>query len=325
MSNIGDVKKISIEEKDLKLSRLDKILALRLPELSRTQIQDFFDKGLIEVDGSVDFALNKKPKLNANITITFPPPQNYELHAENIPLDILYEDEDVVFVNKPAGMCVHPAAGNWNHTLVHALLFHCPNLKGIGNIKRPGIVHRLDIGTSGVMVVAKSHEAHRILIEKFQQHDLERKYLLLVLKKNTSTQGKIETLIDRSKKDRKKMTSIVQEGKKAITHYKILQQGKKVNLVECRLETGRTHQIRVHMAEQLSTPILNDYTYANPKQHLQNLDVKAQSILKDYPYPLLHARSLGIKHPLTNTWLEFDIAPPSPFKELLELLKTDEL
>ena len=325
MNNLGDIKKISIEEKDLKLSRLDKILALRLPELSRTQIQDFFDKGLIEVDGSIDFALNKKPKLDSTVTITFPPPQNYELKAENIPLEILYEDTDLVFVNKPAGMCVHPAAGNWNHTLVHALLYHCPNLKGIGNTKRPGIVHRLDMGTSGVMVVAKSHEAHRVLIEKFQHHDLERKYLLLVLKKNTSSQGKIETFIDRSKKDRKKMTSNTQEGKKAITHYRILQMGKKVNLMECRLETGRTHQIRVHMSEQLSTPILNDYTYANPKQHLQNLDVAAQNLLRDYPYPLLHARYLGIKHPLTNTWLEFDVPPPSPFKELLELLKTDEL
>jgi len=325
MNDVINNKKISIEESDLQFNRLDKILARRFPELSRTQIQYYYDKGLIEIDGSTDFALNKRPALHACITITLPPPEDYELQAENIPLEILYEDEDIVFINKAPGMCVHPAAGNWQHTLVNALLFHCPHLKGIGNIKRPGIVHRLDIGTSGVMIVAKSQEAHKVLIEKFQHHDLERKYIALVLKKNTPTSGRIESFIDRSKKDRKKMTSLVHEGKKAITHYAVKLQGQKINLIECTLQTGRTHQIRVHMAEQLSTPILNDFTYANPKQHLQQLSSNAKNLLKDYPYPLLHARYLGLKHPLNEQWLEFESTPPSPFKELLELLKKHEL
>ncbi len=320
-----NIRQILIEEEDLQFARLDKILARKIPDLSRTQIQDLYDKGLIEVNGSSDFSLSKKPTLHSEIKIYLPPPENYDLEAENIPLDILYQDDDLLFINKAAGMCVHPAAGNWHHTLVHALLFHCPHLKGIGNIKRPGIVHRLDIGTSGVMVVAKSQEAHKKLIEKFQHHDLERKYLALILKKNIPLQGRLETFIDRSSKDRKKMTSQTKEGKKAITHYKLLKQGKKVNLIECRLETGRTHQIRVHMAEQLSSPIINDFTYANPKQHVQNLSPQAQLYLKDYPYPLLHAKYLALKHPITDQWLEFETPPPSPFKELLELLERDEL
>lgn len=325
MANKDDLKQITIVKEDLALRRLDKILSHRFPELSRTQIQNYFDLGLIQLSGITDFNLSKVPPIGSEIIITLPPPTDYDLEPENIPLEILFEDEDLVFINKPAGLCVHPAAGNWHHTLVHALLFHCPDLKGIGNVKRPGIVHRLDKGTSGVMVVAKSQEAHRILIEKFKQHDLIRKYEAIIIKKNSPNQGMIESFIDRSKRDRKKMTALTEHGKKATTFYRMLHVGKKFNHVECKLETGRTHQIRVHMAEKLSTPIVNDYLYANPKQHLQNLSEKAAQLLSDYPYPLLHAKTLGLSHPLSNQWLEFDVAPPSPLKELLELLYKDEL
>jgi 23S rRNA pseudouridine1911/1915/1917 synthase len=325
MANLDDFKLLTIVEGDLAFRRLDILLSKHFPELSRTQIQNFFDLGLIQLNGSTDFNLSKVPPVGSKIIITMPPPINYELEPENIPLEILFEDEDLVFINKPAGLCVHPAAGNWHHTLVHALLFHCPDLKGIGNVKRPGIVHRLDIGTSGVMVVAKSHDAHRILIEKFKKHDLIRKYEAMVLKKNAPTKGVIESMIDRSKKDRKKMTALAEQGKKAITHYQLLHIGKKFNHIECKLETGRTHQIRVHMSEKLGTPIVNDYLYANPKQHLLHFPERALKILNDYPYPLLHAKTLGLAHPLTNQWLEFNVSAPSPFKDLLELLYQDEL
>lgn len=325
MSINEDLKQLIITQEDIVLKRLDKILSFRFPELSRTQIQSYYELGLIQVNGSIVFHLNKTPPIGSTIIITMPPPLDYELQPENIPLEILYEDEDLVFINKAAGMCVHPAAGNWHHTLVHALLYHCPDLKGIGNIKRPGIVHRLDKGTSGVMVVAKSQLAHQKLIEIFQHHDLSRRYDALVLKKNSPTQGRIESFIDRSKKDRKKMTALTEQGKKAITFYHLLTVGKKISHMECKLETGRTHQIRVHMAEKLSTPILNDYLYANPKQHLQQLPIQVQEILKNYLYPLLHAKSLGLTHPISQKKLEFEVPPPSPFKELLELLHRDEL
>lgn len=325
MNELDEIKQITITLEDLKLKRLDKILAKHFPEISRTQIQNYYELGFIQVNGSTDFNLSKVPAIDSIIIVTLPPPVDYELTPENIPLPILFEDADLILVNKPAGMCVHPAAGNWKHTMVHALLFHCPDLKGIGHIKRPGIVHRLDKGTSGVMVVAKSQTAHHQMVEKFKQHDLQRKYEALVLKKNAPSQGVIESFIDRSKKDRKKMTALTHQGKHAVTHYKLLHAGKKINHLECTLETGRTHQIRVHLSEKLSTPILNDYLYANPKQHLNQLSALGQSFLKDYPHPLLHAKYLGFAHPLSNQWIEYEVEPPSPFKDLLELLCKDEL
>lgn len=325
MNATDDVQQYIITEDDLFLKRLDKILAQRFPQLSRTQIQQLFSLGHIELDNAPLASLSKIPPLGSKILLTIPLPQDYNLEPENIPLNILFEDDDIVFINKPAGMCVHPAAGNWHHTLVHALLYHCPNLKGIGHEKRPGIVHRLDKGTSGIMVVAKSQRAHQGLVELFKTHDILRQYELLILNKKIPSGGVITSLIDRSPTNRKKMTSNTSQGKQAITKYKVLLTGKLLTLVECTLETGRTHQIRVHMAEKMKCPLLNDFLYGNPKQQIMTLPEEATSHLLNYPHPMLHAKKLGLKHPLTGQWLEFTQEPPSPFKDLVELLRTSAL
>lgn len=315
----------TISAEDLLLKRLDKILAQKFPTLSRTYLQALFEDGNISTESAVELSINKVPPVGTKIIIDFPVPLNYELTPENIPLDILFEDEDIIIINKPAGMCVHPAAGNWEHTLVHALLFHCPNLKGIGNVKRPGIVHRLDIGTTGVMIVAKSQLAHNELSKIFKEHELTREYELLILKKNLPKQGIITGHISRSTNDRKKMTSMNKDGKHAVTKYNVLKESNFLSHVQCKLETGRTHQIRVHFAEKLKAPLLNDYVYGNPKQQISKLPEEVQNILQDYKYPLLHAKRLSLLHPLSKKQLDFSCSFPSPFKDLVELMNSNKL
>lgn len=312
-----------ITEADKSSERLDKLLSEKIADLSRTQVRSLFELGLITASCGHALSLSKLPPVGTTIMVDIPPPEDYELKPEPIPLHILFEDDELLFVNKVAGMVVHPAAGNWNGTLVHALLYHCSDLAGIGNVRRPGIVHRLDKGTSGVMVVAKTQKSHQRLVELFKNHDLKRMYEALILWRKIPTQGTLKSFIDRSNRDRKKMTALTNKGKEAITFYKILRTHDRIAHVECTLETGRTHQIRVHLAELLKTPVLNDHLYANPAQHLKNLP-EIRRILADYPYPLLHAKTLGLNHPINGSWLEFTVPAPSPFIDLVELLNQDK-
>ncbi len=308
-----------ITEEDIEFKRLDLFLKKHLPDLSRSYIKDLFEKNHISCD-SVKINLKKLPPLGSKIIVKIPEPEKSELIAQDIDLEILYEDEFLLFIDKPSGMVVHPAPGNWNNTLVNALLFHCKDLKGIGNVERPGIVHRLDKGTSGVMVVAKEQKTHAALVNLFKEHDLSREYVALTYGKLHPKKETIETFIKRDPRNRQKMSSLVKNGKSAITHYQVLKEFEKSSLVSLKLETGRTHQIRVHLSQQKRTPILNDHTYGNPKNHIKSLS-GIGDILGDYAHPLLHAKSLSLVHPMTGKELVFQSDPPPMFQKVTNFLE----
>jgi 23S rRNA pseudouridine1911/1915/1917 synthase len=257
------------------------------------------------------------PPIGTIVEILVPPPMPSVAEPENIPLEILYEDEHLVFVNKPAGLVVHPAPGNYTGTLVNAILYHCKDIQGVGDQKRPGIVHRLDKGTSGVMVVAKTQACHEGLVLLFSTHDIERQYEALVMKNRCQTYGTLESMIGRDPHNRLKMKSSSSRGKKAITHYKVLEIFDRHIHMEFTLETGRTHQIRVHTSEMLKMPILCDSTYGSPNEHLMKLGAEYKSIIGDYPHPFLHAKVLGFVHPITKQRLRFEVPPPKLFLEVL--------
>ena len=309
---------IEIREEDARqFRRLDQFLSEQT-QLSRTTIKRLFETE--EIVGTVPLKLNRMPPIAAKILINIPPPAPGDLLPEKIPLDILHEDDDIILINKSAGMVVHPAPGNRTGTLLNALLHHCPDLAKMGGGQRPGIVHRLDKGTSGVMVAAKTEQGHEKLIDLFTLHAIERVYVgMAQLGRPLPPIGKVDGLIARHPKNRLKMSSRVSQGKRAITHYRVIKQCSTFQLLELKLETGRTHQIRVHLSEQLKTPILCDHLYGNPKQQLKNLEPSVQKLLAKYEYPLLHARKLGFVHPVTKEYLEFQAPIPSPFKDLLKM------
>jgi 23S rRNA pseudouridine1911/1915/1917 synthase len=302
----------------LDFKRLDIFLAKTFPDLSRTFIKRLFENGLISSQEKIE--LKKMPKAGTVITVSIPPPTNIEAQPENIPLEVLFEDEHLIVINKPAGLVVHPAPGNYTGTLVNALLHHCENLSGIGGKIRPGIVHRLDKGTSGVMVAAKSNKAMENLIITFQKHDIKRQYEALTLGVPTCEQGRLESTIGRHPQQRLKMAANVKNGKEALTFYKKLHEFQNIAHLELTLETGRTHQIRVHLSSLLKTPILGDSAYADLNKQKQILKSTFETYLKDYPYPLLHAKKLEFKHPISGEVLSFITEPPSPFKDLLLFL-----
>ncbi len=263
----------------------------------------------------------KMPPVGSCLTILVPPPIPTDLQPEDISLDILYEDEHLLIVNKAAGMVVHPAAGNYQHTLANAALFHCPSLAGIGGEQRPGIVHRLDKGTSGIMVVAKSNAAHEGLSLLFAKHDIERTYQAIMAGKCNLDAGTLSSQIGRHPTHRQKM-AVVQHGKTAITHFKVQERLGNLTHLYLTLETGRTHQIRVHLSKFLS-PILNDPLYGNPSQQLKGLSPQINELLVNYDYPLLHARVLGFKHPITQQNLRIEIDPPEIFQKVLAQARID--
>lgn len=314
---------VSVEDQ-LQFKRLDQFLAARLPHLSRSFIKKLFEEDMILFDEESPtqgkLTLSKLPKTGSLIAVDIPPPIPTEAQAENLPLDIIYEDEHLLFVNKAAGMVTHPAPGNYTGTLVNAVLYHCKDLKGIGGELRPGIVHRLDKGTSGIMVVAKSAKCHEGLIELFSRHDIDRIYeAILIGGKNLPSAGRLESTIGRSPTHRQKMAANVKNGRKAVTHYHLLKNYEKFTHMQFKLETGRTHQIRVHASQLLHHALLMDPLYGNPAEHLKHLGEKYLPILKDYPHPLLHARVLGLVHPITGEKLRFEVEPPQIFKQVLEL------
>lgn len=302
-------------------TRLDKYLTQKLPDMSRAQIQRLIEDGNVICEDVIMADNAYKVHLGDSFIVTVPPPQEAEPTPEDIPLDIVYEDADLIVVNKPAGMTVHPAAGAYHGTLVNALLFHCrDNLSGIGGVKRPGIVHRIDRETSGLLVVAKNDAAHRCLSEQFAEHSIERTYYAVVYGVPSPLDGRIEGNIGRSKFDRKKMAVIESGGKFAATNYKTLQAfGRAAALLQCNLETGRTHQIRVHLSTR-GHALVGDKVYVKNKKSEVALPSDLKNYVNNFPRQALHAKSLGFIHPHTRKLMQFDSELPADMAELVQKL-----
>lgn len=298
--------------------RLDKFLSAKMPDFSRSRLQKLIADGYVECDEVVIADNSHKIKIGDSFQVTVPPVQEAEPQPQDIALDIVYEDDDIIVVNKVAGMTVHPAAGAYDGTLVNALLFHCRgNLSGIGGIKRPGIVHRIDKETSGLLVVAKNDNAHRFLSEQFSEHSIERTYIAVVYGVPNPLSGKIENYIGRSKFDRKKMAITENGGKHAITNYKTLQAfGKVAAAVQCNLETGRTHQIRVHLSS-VGNALIGDKVYVKNKKSEIALPPELKNYVNNFPRQALHAKSLGFIHPRTKEFIRFDSVLPDDMAELI--------
>lgn len=288
--------------------RIDKLLSDKLKKHSRSQIQQWLNSGCINVNGQIIRA-NYKVKSGDHIIVTIPKATPLTLVAENIPIDIVYEDFDVVVVNKPQGMVVHPAAGHEQGTLVNALLYHISDLSSINDVVRPGIVHRIDKDTSGLLMIAKNDNAHLSLAEQLKNKTSIRKYIALVHGEIPHDKGEINAPIGRSKKDRK-MQDVVENGKEAVTHFEVLERFTDYTLIALQLETGRTHQIRVHM-KYIGYPVAGDPLYG-PKKTLLG---KGQ---------FLHAASLGFKHPTTDELMLFDAPLPKIFEKTLLNLKNND-
>jgi len=302
--------------------RLDKFLAQQLPDVSRSQVQRLIEQGMVCCDDEIISDNSFKVRVGDSYVVEIPPVEDAEPAAENIPLEVVYEDEDLIVVNKPAGMTVHPAPGAPHGTLVNALLYHCrDNLSGIGGVKRPGIVHRIDKDTSGLLVVAKNDLCHRGLAEQFAEHSIERTYHAVVYGLPVPLNGRIEGNIGRSRYDRKKMAVVETGGKFAATNYKTLKTcGRAAALIECHLETGRTHQIRVHMAH-IGCHLVGDQVYEkNRKSCLAELESSLREFVIHFPRQALHAKSLGFIHPRQKKFMQFDSSYPHDFNELCEKL-----
>ncbi len=290
--------------------RLDTWLHSQLPDYSRSRLQGLIKKGHVRVDGA-GVRPHSPTRAGAVVTVTCPPVESVELSAEAIPLEIVYEDSDLVVVNKPAGLVVHPAVGNWSGTLVNALLHHCKDLAGIGGELRPGIVHRLDKNTSGIIVVAKNDDALQGLIGQFKAGTVEKEYAALVRGVPRQPRHRIETLIGRSRNDRKKMSAQPPRGRQAITHYEVVEAfGDLAAHVAVRIETGRTHQIRVHMAH-IGNAVLGDQVYGRNRP-LGELGTPERQ--------LLHARRLTLVHPASGEPLVFEAPLPQDMVQWIEQL-----
>ncbi len=314
-SNIIITPEARAEHKGL---RLDKFLAQILPDVSRSQVQRLIEQGMVSCDDDILVDNSFKVRAGDSYTVEIPPAEEAEPQPENIPLKVVYEDDDLIVVNKPAGMTVHPAPGAYHGTLVNALLYHCrDNLSGIGGVKRPGIVHRIDKDTSGLLVVAKNDLTHRGLAEQFAEHSIERTYHAVVYGVPSPLTGRIEGNIGRSRFDRKKMAVVEVGGKTAATNYKTLKAcGMAAALVQCHLETGRTHQIRVHMSH-IGCHLIGDQLYEkNRKSCLSGIDSGLKDYIVHFPRQALHAKSLGFIHPRQKTFLQFESEYPSDFKDL---------
>lgn len=300
--------------------RLDHYLALCMPEMSRSQIKRLIESEQILSDGS-PVKTGSKLKGGEEIAVTIPEPAPIEALPEAIPLDTLYEDSHLIVINKPAGMVVHPAPGHSSGTLVNALLYHCQDLSGIGGQIRPGIVHRLDRDTSGVMVATKDDATHQELARQFKAHTIQRRYVALVFGQLEHERGTIDQPIGRHPLHRKKMSSTSRSGRHAVTHWNVLQRfdNDRLTLVELALETGRTHQIRVHLSE-MNHPVVGDPVYGSPKRCNQLPDTTLRSMIQGLNRQFLHARLLGFDHPVTQEKLEFKSALPVELNAIIEYL-----
>nr|WKN39285.1 RluA family pseudouridine synthase [Tunicatimonas sp. TK19036] len=306
------------------LLRIDKYLFARLPNVTRSKVQAAIKEGYVLVNKE-EVKPNYKVRPNDHIVIAFPePPRDTEVLPEDIPLDIVYEDDYLLIVNKPAGMVVHPAHKNWSGTLVNALTYHfqqLPNMKG--NEGRPGLVHRIDKDTSGLLVIAKTEEAMTGLAKQFFHHTIERTYYALVWGEPEEDEGTVDVYIGRSPKDRRVTVAFPKGdmGRNAITHYKVIKTLRYVSLIQCQLETGRTHQIRAHM-KYLGHPLFNDEIYGGSEIRKGTKFSKykqfVENCFKLMPRQALHAKSLGFKHPITQEELFFDSELPEDFQAVLD-------
>ncbi len=290
--------------------RMDKYLAEQFPECTRSYLQKLLKDGNVRISGKPVKA-SAKTAAGACIELLIPEPVEAEILPEAIALDILYEDGDVILINKPKGMVVHPAAGHTTGTLVNALMYHCRgNLSGINGVLRPGIVHRIDKDTTGVLVVCKNDKAHNELARQLKEHSITRRYRAIVCGNLKEDEGTVDAPLGRHPRERKKMAIVQTGGKRAVTHYRVLERFGSYTYIECQLETGRTHQIRVHMAS-LGHPLLGDEVYGRTKSPFHT---EGQT---------LHAMTLGFVHPTTGEYMEFTAALPEYFERILKKLRNE--
>ena len=326
MSNLISQKKFLIDVPEGKRKeRIDTFLTHHIENTTRSKVQKAVEAGLVKVNGIVvksNYQVKPFDKVEA-IQIISPRPEDVE--PEEIPLDIIFEDDSLIIVNKPAGMVAHPAYANYTGTLVNALLHHTKSLSSLNEAGRPGIVHRIDKDTSGLLVVAKDDYTHAKLAAQFSKHTTEREYHAVCWGKFKDKEGEIATKIARSKSDRKKFTISDKEGKEAVTLYKVIEQFEFTSYIKLNLKTGRTHQIRVHLSG-MHKPIFGDHTYGGNKIHAgvesPKLKSRIQNLLEIMPRQALHAKTLGFIHPHTNKLVRFDSELPEDFKLLLEKLRT---
>lgn len=300
--------KIEIDE-DMKGARLDVVLSLALEELSRNHVQKLIESGNVLVNGQICTIKKLQLKAGDQIEIDVPEPEMVEIIAEDIPLNILYEDEDMMVVNKPKGIVVHPGAGNQAGTLVNAVMFHCgESLSSINGVVRPGIVHRIDKDTSGLLMIAKNDKAHQSLAKQLAEHTITRSYRAIVYNNFNQDEGTIERPIGRDPKNRLKQAVTECNSRRAVTHYRVLERFGDFTYIEVKLETGRTHQIRVHMA-YVKHPLLGDQVYGPQKKYF---GVVTQ---------MLHAQKIGFIHPSSGEYMEFESELPEEFARVLRKLK----
>lgn len=295
-------------EEQFEGERVDKYLSQVFSDKSRSYIQGLIENGSIVVNDK-NIKSNYKLRTFDEVKVIMPEPIALKVEGEDIPLDVIYEDSDVILVNKPQGMVVHPAPGNYTGTLVNALLYHCKDLSSINGVIRPGIVHRIDKDTTGILVVAKNDEAHNFLSNQLRDHSMKREYYALVEGRIKEDKGTIDKPLARSKKDRLKI-AIVEGGRRAVTHYTVVERFKNTTLVKCELETGRTHQIRVHMSS-IGYPLVGDPLYGFKKSKYRQ------------DGQMLHAKTLGFIHPRSKEYMEFSSELPSYIEEMLEKLRNE--
>ena len=316
-----------IVNEDCNNKRIDQVVANQYPKISRTKVNKIIKNNLLKLNGNTFNDPSAKVRLGDQIEFENLKEEIVDLVPKKMDLKIIFEDEDIIIIDKPIGMVVHPGAGNFENTMVNGLLYHCKNkLSGISGEDRPGIVHRIDKDTSGLLVVAKNDQAHSFIAKQFEEHTIKRSYLVFVHGILRPLQGRIETLIGRNKTNRQKMSADVAKGKEAITNYETLEvfKGSKIldiSLVKCVLETGRTHQIRVHMSHK-GNPILGDQTYGKKIKKLRGVDQEFEDILKSLKRQALHAHTLGFVHPKTNQDVFYASELPEDLNKLKNRLET---
>ena len=309
-----------------KEKRIDTFLHSNIKCLSRTRLKNLIKEGNLQINNKIIKEPSKQVNVDDEIILKTPEPYKVEIAPYKTKLNIVYEDEDLIVINKPAGMVVHPGAGNFTKTLANALLHHTRNnLSNVGGRLRPGIVHRIDKDTSGLIVVAKNDKTHLNLSKQFSNHTIKRKYEALIWGSLRPLAGKIKEKISRSKKNRKLMEVSYSKGKSATTNYKTIEiyqnvDVPKISLVEFELETGRTHQIRVHMVFK-GTPIIGDKSYGSKKKKFKKINSLVEKKINNFNRQALHAKSLGFIHPETEKLISFDVSRPKDFEELLKSLK----